>query len=377
MITIILLLLISSDLLAQATFQPVDIGTQGTPRGYWEFLPADYHSTTNTDFPVVVFFHGLGNGGNGSSDLDEVLGNGPPELVDLDLQGNVFAENQVIMLAPQVTHNTWWNENHIRPFLDYLLNQYRIDTQRIYFTGLSAGSSGIHQFMNDDDHAHQVTAFLPVAVRGKVDRELGAYLVALTPYWGLTARGDASNTLTDSANRMAGYLANIPATNLMLSVPNDSNTHTVDYQVTPGWQRQGGVVASTGSNPLVTIYPGSSHNTWDITYNNPVVWDWLFSHRKPDFIINSPADGAVLPAVPFNLVATATDQNQQSLSNIAWYSDVDGFLGSGNSLTVSLSNGVHAIDAIVSDDAFRGDIRHLNLVIDPQLIDLIFAGDFE
>lgn len=377
MMKLLVLMLFSSIIVAQPTFDAVDIGTDGSPRGYWEFLPAGYHSDTKAVFPVVIFFHGLGEGGNGTTDLHEVLKHGPPKMVNNDLTGNVFANNQVIMLAPQVTNQTWWNEGHIRPFFDHILNQYRIDAKRIYFTGLSAGSSGIHQFMNDDDHAYQVTAFLTAAVRGKIQRDLGAYLAELTPYWGLTARGDASTTLTDSANRMAGFLADIPATNLMQVIPNDGETHSASYQLSTGWQRQDGVVASANSNPLVTIYPGSSHTTWEMTYNNPVVWDWLFSHRKPNLTILSPANHTILPAVPINLSAQASDQNQNILADIAWYSDIDGFLGIGTDIMVDLSNGSHVIDAVVHDDSFRGDVKHLALTIDPQLSDVIFADSFE
>lgn len=376
-VIICFMMVISTSILAQSTFQSIDIGTNGTPRGYWEFLPAEYHNQPAQDFPVLIFFHGLGNGGNGSTDLSQLLGNGPPKMVNDDLQNNVFANSQVIMLAPQLTNGTWWNENHMRPYLDHVSSQYRIDQQRIYFIGQSAGSSGIHQFMNDDPHAHQVSAIIVTGVRGKVDRQLGAYLAEFIPYWGLTAVGDASNTLTDSANRMAGYLQNINATNLMSGYTNDGSTHTAYHHPDTGWAWVSGTQAMYDNNPLVTLYPGSNHNSWDITYNNPDVWSWLFSQQKPLLEITFPNDNAVYPLVDMTLEALAVDQNQQVLQDIAWYSDLDGFLGVGHQLSVSLSAGTHNIDALVSDQSFRGDIKHVTITMDPALSDLIYTNGFE
>lgn len=375
----LMMLLVVGEIWAQASFQPIDIGTNGTPRGYWEFLPADYHDAAfaNDDFPVVVFFHGLGAGGNGSTDLPQLLANGPPQLVNSDIQNNVFADHQVIMLAPQVTSNTWWKSTHIRPFLDHISGQYRVDRQRIYFTGLSAGSSGIHDFMNKDVDAHQIAAIVTAAVRGQVQRDEGAYLAALTPYWGLTALGDASNTLINSVNRMAGFLQDVPATDVMAGYTNDGSTHSAGHLPQSGWQWQSGSDAVYGVNPRITIYPGSSHATWAMTYDNLQVWQWMFSQIKPQLIITSPMDDDMVPANKVTLQASATDADQQLLTDIGWFSDVDGALGTGVSLQVSLTPGPHVITVMVSDEGFRGVLKTINVTAENELEDLVFASGFD
>ena len=30
----------------------------------------------------------------------------------------------------------------------------------------------------------------------------------------------------------------------------------------------------------LTIYPDATHNSWERTYNNPEIYDWLLQHRR-------------------------------------------------------------------------------------------------
>ncbi len=53
------------------------------------------------------------------------------------------------------------------------------------------------------------------------------------------------------------------------------------------------------------------------------------------------------------------------------------FWGVGEAPEVNLSAGSYLLDAVVSDASFRGDVQHLNVAIDPNLIDLIFMDGFD
>ncbi len=378
------LLLLSSALAAQAgpqaTFQSIDINTNNNPRGYWEFLPAEYHVQTEQRFPLVIFFHGLGEGGNGSTDLHEVLLHGPPKLVNDNVQSNVFVNNQAIMLAPQVTNNTWWNDNHIRPFLDYALSHYRVDELRIYFTGLSAGSSGINDFMDDDPQAHQITATTVAAVRGVVSLEGGGYLSAMVPYWGLTARGDASNTLINSVNNLAGFLNGNTPTDVMATYPNQdiNRTAVYDQHNTQAWTWYDGIDSRTDVNPKITLYPGSSHFTWAATYNNNDVWDWLFAQVKPTLEVQSPvANQLYVASQPIDFTAHSMTSNGQPITDISWSSSLDGYLGAGNDVQFSLSVGIHELEVMAVDDGYRGQLQSLTIEVVETLGDEIFVDGFE
>ncbi len=376
--TLLLFLIVSFQSMAGSpTFNSIPINSDGNSRGYWEFLPEGYGIDANEKYPVVIFFHGLGEGGNGDSDLHEVLIHGPPKIINANLSDNVFVDNNAIMLAPQVTNNTWWNDGHIRPFLDYVIEKYQVDENRIYFTGLSAGSSGINDFLDDDPQAHQIAATTVLAVRGVVTLPGGGYLAELVPYWGLTAIGDASNTVINSVNNLAGFLNNNMATDVMDTYPGSQMDRTAYYEIGSGWVWQEGVDAISEVSPKVTLYPGSSHFTWEMTYNNVAVWNWLFSQVKPSVTVSSPTDGSsYLLSDSVEMNADVIDMHGQPVAQYSWSSSIDGFLGSGD-LLITLSEGIHTIEVIAIDSGQRGKIQQIEIEIIDGIDELIYLNGFE
>src|SRR5450631_1642498 len=71
-------------------------GTNTAPNGYFEYLPPGYAAAAAT--PLLVFWHGIGEDGNGGSDLQKVLAHGPPELISKDNWDNA---RPFIVLSPQ------------------------------------------------------------------------------------------------------------------------------------------------------------------------------------------------------------------------------------------------------------------------------------
>ncbi|WOO43273.1 hypothetical protein [Rubellicoccus peritrichatus] len=356
---------------AERTFVPIEINTIGNPRGYYEFLPSAYHENPTQDYPVVIFLHGLGETGDGllaapgvgpNGKLQDVLQNGPPDI--LDSPGHplydLFEQNDMIVLSPQYT--TWWSQGPIREFLDFVLTHYRIDERRIYLTGLSAGSSGLHSFMNTDSHADQVTAFVACAVRGKVKLAEGDYLGKRAPYWTLVrvdAGGNERGLSEESVNNLAGFNLGTAPTDVRASYPgNKTVTHTASFDPVLGtWAWESDVPVNADKNIRVTLFPGTSHNSWGITYNNANMWSWLFAQQKPDVTITSPsANTLIVEGDSLSLQATAADKNSTAItgSDISWESDLDGFLGTGATLTAqNLSRGVHTISCSATDTSYR------------------------
>src|SRR5687767_13673144 len=48
--------------------------------GFYEYKPTNYN--TNTKYPIIIFLHGIGERGNGTTDLSRVLGNGTPSNIN-------------------------------------------------------------------------------------------------------------------------------------------------------------------------------------------------------------------------------------------------------------------------------------------------------
>jgi len=70
----------------------------GAPNGYLEYLPAGYDGTAAV--PLLVFWHGIGEDGNGTSDLGNVTAWGPPKVIANDGWDN---SRPFIVLSPQYT----------------------------------------------------------------------------------------------------------------------------------------------------------------------------------------------------------------------------------------------------------------------------------
>ena len=110
-------------------------------QGYYQGMPVHYNET-NKKYPLLVFIHGGGQFGNGSSELPVILNEAIPELLSAKLFPASFTVNgknySFIVLAPQFTKHP--TNAEVRAFIDYALAEYRIDPARIYLTGMSNGA---------------------------------------------------------------------------------------------------------------------------------------------------------------------------------------------------------------------------------------------
>ena len=108
--------------------------------GYFESLPFLY-GQTKKNYPLLVWIHGLGQRGNGNSDIDLLGIDGIGKLLVNGSFAPVFNVNgqyfSFIVLSPQY-YNTPTTDD-VMSFIDYAKKNYRIDTARIYLAGLSVG----------------------------------------------------------------------------------------------------------------------------------------------------------------------------------------------------------------------------------------------
>ncbi|MEO0606176.1 MAG: hypothetical protein AAF211_32405, partial [Myxococcota bacterium] len=72
------------------------LGTTSADNGYLAHLPPTYGD--GVPRPLLVFWHGSGENGDGRGDLPWVAKNGPPMLVD---QGHWPADRDWVVLSPQ------------------------------------------------------------------------------------------------------------------------------------------------------------------------------------------------------------------------------------------------------------------------------------
>ncbi len=215
------------------TFQSPTDKTQSLQ--YLLFLPNDYGSG-DKQWPLVIFLHGAGECGD---DLNLVKVHGPPKLVEQRPGDFPF-----LVASPQAPKNDVpiidrWDGRLLSQFLDQLLADYAVDTDRVYLTGLSMGGFGTLRWAAREPK--RFAAIVPICGGG----------------WGYGKE-----------------LKDVP-TWLFHGDLDEGVPLRLSQDVSDGIRREGGA-------PKLTIYEGVGHDSWTATYNNPEVYKWLLSHKLSD-----------------------------------------------------------------------------------------------
>ncbi|MHA4812609.1 T9SS type A sorting domain-containing protein [Flavitalea flava] len=255
-----------------------NITINANSNGFYEYLPAGYGSGGQT-YPLMVFIHGIGELGNGTSDLPNVLHNGPPKLIS---QGNFpssFSVNgktfSFIVISPQFV--AWPTAGDVKAYIDYAIKNYRVDINRIYLTGLSMGGGVVWDYASQAAYVNQLAAILPIS---------GGNL------WGGTP----------AAKVMA-------AANLPILAASNLNDPTVPSHYT--WENINlinSIVPAIRPAAQDTIFPASGHDAWSATYdpsfkkNGLNVYQWMLQYSTND---------VVLPIELTDFTATLSANNQQ------------------------------------------------------------------
>jgi len=212
--------------------------------GYLEKLPDDYNSTTK-NYPILIFFHGINEGGHGDvSDLCKLLSEWwwtpstlgerasdpvfPTSVVDQNGQTQKF-----ILISAQLEYFGDANSS-INALITYLLNRYRADPSRVYLTGISAGANFINAYASASvANAKRIAALLPVAPCSGLTSQ-GALNIAKAnlPFWSTQCIDDVQcggNTAKNQANLINSQnpAPTVPAYNTTFPVPNYPCTQNV------------------------------------------------------------------------------------------------------------------------------------------------------
>jgi len=199
---------------------------------YLLYLPPAY-AKARKPWPLVLFLHGLGESGH---DLALVGKHGPPKLIGA---GNDFP---FICVSPQCPKGKWWSRPDrlagLVALLDHVQTTYRVDTDRVYLTGLSMGGFGTWALAAREPK--RFAALAPICGKGD---PATAERFAQTPTW--VFHGDADRV-----------------------VPLQHSRDMVD------------ALRKAGGTPKLTVYEGVGHDSWTRTYANPDFWKWILAQRR-------------------------------------------------------------------------------------------------
>lgn len=249
-------LLLSRPVFAQS-FTAQHIATGPNSNGFYEYLPAGY-STSSTTYPLLVFLHGVGEEGNGGSDLSKVLAHGPPQLqnqgkfpASFTVNGKTFS---FICISPQFVG--WPSDADVDDVIEYAKKHYRVDVNRIYLTGLSMGGIATWSYAPEEGHAEKLAAIVPIAGGPMYSGTAGAKILAAN-----SVAIFAAANLNDPTVPSSGTIQNIQIIN--------------------------SVVPHINPPALDTIYNVTGHGGWDQTYNpaNAMhnglnIYQWMLQYAK-------------------------------------------------------------------------------------------------
>lgn len=200
---------------------------------YLLYLPEDYDASEE-EWPLMLFLHGRGERGD---DLKKVANNGPPRLVEEENHSFPF-----VIVSPQCPTDDWWPTNWQVAVLDSLLTEivttHRIDTDRIYVTGLSMGGFGTWRLASE--YPNRFAAIAPICGGGNPDY---ADRIVHLPIWVFHGAKDPT-------------------------VPIEKSEEMVE------------ALERAGGEPKFTVYPEAKHDSWTETYNNSELYEWFLKHKR-------------------------------------------------------------------------------------------------
>lgn len=203
---------------------------------YLLYLPDGYDpQDTETKWPVIFFFHGIGESG---SNLEDLLPYGVPKY--LESGGKLDA----IVIAPQCPGDSHWADTNVeveklQQFVPQMTQTYHIDTDRMYLTGLSMGGRCTWKLAL----AMPDTFAAIVVVCGRTN-SYEFDTIRTMPIWMFHGAGDGTVSF-DNINAIVPKL-----------------------------------VANGHRYFKLTVYPQLGHDVWTTTYARPEVYDWLLAQSK-------------------------------------------------------------------------------------------------
>ena len=197
---------------------------------YGVYVPSDYDAKKK--WPLIIFLHGMGERGDDGV-LQTQVGIGPA------IQKNPERFPCVVVM-PQCPKSSVWNDRHdiIAEASARSLADYNIDESRIVLTGLSMGGYGTWSY--GAAHVKMFAALLPVCGGGMPEDAPTLAKVPIRVYHGGAdgvVKPELSRAMADAIKKAGGDIA-------------------------------------------YTEYPGVGHNSWDLTYGDPKVIEWMLAQKK-------------------------------------------------------------------------------------------------
>ncbi len=212
---------------------------------YLLYLPEEYYEEPEREWPLIVFLHGSGNN---ESTSEFVIGQGLPAVLYTNEEPEEFP---FIVVSPQSFPNVpWWELDSlavVNALLDEVIETYRVDSSRVYLTGLSMGGYGT--WFLASQYPEKFAAASSISGSGfrsaMLPSEEVLCQISEVPTWAIHGEGD--NISAPDAFKM------------IVTV----------------------VDSACGDDFKWTMYPDTNHfTTYARAYRDPALYEWFLEHQK-------------------------------------------------------------------------------------------------
>lgn len=169
----ILLLFITTFCFSQGPQTQISIPYPTNNLQGWLYLPASYNQS-NTNYPVVIFLHGLGEAG-AFGPVNILLNQGIPYLIANGMRPDNITDpvtKQKFSFICVSTQSYDWSPRpqEVLATIRWLQTNYRIDISRIYITGLSAGGAEtVEAITYSKELCQLISAAVPMSIATTVN----------------------------------------------------------------------------------------------------------------------------------------------------------------------------------------------------------------
>ena len=193
---------------------------------YLLYLPKQYDYQES--WPLLIFLHGSGSA---IEDIEKIRMGGPPKMFEEGL------DSKFLLLAPQLHANLPWDVERVLALIQKVSKEYKVDSTRIYLTGLSRGGFGAWELAvtNPDMFA----AVAPIAARDIP----GVERLTQSNIWIFHGQDD-DGVPWQGSQYMYNRLKNVKA------------------------------------NVKLSLFENVGHNAWDQAYNSDEFWQWLLAQKN-------------------------------------------------------------------------------------------------
>lgn len=197
----------------------------------------DYYLNPTKNYPLLIFLHGMGEyAAEGEINLYRNT-----TIPDLIKKGNDYP---FIVISPQLNTGSW-SPDFVNEIIDHVIENYRVDTSRIYMTGISLGGIGTWNYATT--YPERLAAVVPISGSGNVGKACNMFDV---PVWAFHNSSDGLVNTSGSVN--------------MVNALNDCSE-------------------KCPVPPTLTIYPDAGHNAWVRTYNGSAghdIFSWFLNYQR-------------------------------------------------------------------------------------------------